>query len=532
MKIALVMLDAMIGKRAHRAGGATYALASYLGEKNPYRENMEVRMFNFNSVYSGPLNLYASSILEYNPDVIGFSAYCWNIEMVKDIADIIKRFAKDKWIVLGGPEVSYNAEELLEKNSQFDIVIRGEGELIFNDLMTKIYLKDYNFEALLGITYRNEKGEIKSNENRPLHECLDDFPSPFLNGYIDLSKSDGEVAFETVRGCQFKCSYCLHTKGLSFVRYYSFERIEKELQMILASPDINMIWFLDPTFNADEKRAIKVLKIIEKYNPNMPLAFEIRADLLTDAFIEQMGRVNVAEVGIGLQSYSEEVNKHINRKNNIESIEKKLRTLKATIARSCEQFDIDLIYGLPGDTFENYKRSVDYVIYIGGRIYYQPLRIFRGTKICDELDEYGIVVNEKAPYNVLSNHTFTLEQMISAYCLNVGIDYFNRGGIYRQIIIRLSEENKTSNSTIMETIGRFFWNKQMYEMFRISNWSPDDREDKIVFGDFVSYLEDYFDNHSQEELKVKIMDWVQNYEPVSMKESTNYSQSGYFHLTI
>ncbi|RCX11128.1 radical SAM superfamily enzyme YgiQ (UPF0313 family) [Anaerobacterium chartisolvens] len=532
MKVAFVMIDPMIGKRLHRAGGAIYALSSYLKDRNPYISGIDTKIFNFNSLYTGPLNLYISAIVDYKPDVIGFSTYCWNVEIVKNLIRSIRKLLPDATVILGGPEVSYNSEELMSDHKEIDLIIRGEGEITFNEVISHLYTNK-ELTGVSGITYRTKNGNVVQNADRPLHPVLDDFPSPFLNGTINLAESDGEVAYETVRGCKFRCSYCLHTKGMSHVREYSLERVEEELRLILLSPCVKIIWFLDPTFNAEEERALKVLEIIERYNPNMPLAFEIRADLLTDRLIEQFGRLNVAEVGIGLQSYSESANKHIHRKNNIEIIEEKLGKLKKAIAHSCEQFDIDLIYGLPGDLFENYKKSVDYILYLGGRIYYQPLRIFKGTQLYNDSEDYGIVFNGTAPYNVLSNSTYDMEQMVSSYCLNVGIDYINRGGIYNDIISAIKEAKQCAYSDILQLIGRYFWDKQAYDIFRVSNWTPDDRSDASVFDDFCQFLGSYMLKENNMDLSRKVREKIDGYLDMEKDISKSmYSQYGYFQLTI
>jgi anaerobic magnesium-protoporphyrin IX monomethyl ester cyclase len=525
------MIDAMISKREHRAGGAIYSLLSYLKEKNEYSSEIDTKIFNFNSVYTGPVNLYISAINEWAPDLVAFSTYCWNIDLVTNISKMIHKLNPNTKIVLGGPEVSYNSDELLEQNDQVDVIIRGEGEVIFNHLVTCLFLKQ-NLAQVPGITYRNRQNEIIHNEDSLLHDCLDDFPSPFLSGTIDLAKSDGEVAYESVRGCKFRCSYCLHTKGLSFVRTYSLERIEAELKQILVSNDVKIIWFLDPTFNADEEHAMRILKIVETYNPNMPLAFEIRADLLTDQLIAQFGRVHVAEVGIGLQSSSEESNQHVHRKNNILDVEVKLKKLKAAIGETCEQFDIDLIYGLPGDVYENYKRSVDYVLYLGGRIYYQPLRVFKGTQLFNDVDKYGIVYNEKSPYNTLCNSSFHLTDMISAYCLNVGVDYINLNQIYREIITDLKESRNLNYSDVLEQIGRFFWSRQRYDLFRISNWSPDDRAANMLADDFHGFLVAYFEENQNPLLAKQIFTKLDDFKAKAKCIDEQSLQSSFFQLTI
>jgi len=531
MKVAMVMLDPALGKRGHRAGGAIYALRSYLEGLNPYSEHIDTQIFSFNSLYTGPVNIYITALINYQPDVIAFSTYCWNIELVKNIASTIKAILPDVTILLGGPEVSYNSEEVLGQCPHIDIIIRGEGEVTFSEVISCIYRED-NFTSIDGITYKDKQGKVIYNQDRELHPNLDDFPSPFLNNFSIFAECDGEVAYESVRGCKFNCSYCLHTKGLHHVREYSMERVEAELKCILSSPHVKILWFMDPTFNADEERALKILKIVEKYRPDMPLAFELRADLLTDALIDQLGKLHVAEVGIGLQSYSEEVNKHIHRTNNVNTIEGKIRRLHKAIGKTCDQFDIDLIYGLPGDQYENYKKSVDYIIELGGRIHYQPLRVFKGTQLNDDVEKYGISYNQVAPYNILFNSTYNIPQMIKSYCLNVGIDFVNQKGIYLEIIHDMAQLSDCRYSDILETLGDYFWSNRIYDIFRVSNWSDDDRSDRTVFADFRLAVCDWLHKFGDTSLTHEIQAKIGGYIPENNTYQDSISQFGYFSLTI
>ena len=71
-----------------------------------------------------------------NPDVVGFSTYIWNVEFVHKVAKTLKLINPDIKIFLGGPEASYDAEELI-KNDHIDFIIKGEGEIPFMKLDRK-----------------------------------------------------------------------------------------------------------------------------------------------------------------------------------------------------------------------------------------------------------------------------------------------------------------------------------------------------------------------------------------------------------
>lgn len=533
MKLSMIMLDPMIGKEKHRAGGAIFALVSFLNQNNQHMDDIKVRTLNFNSLYPGSSNLYSTIICNDEPDIVAFSTYCWNVELVKEISLNLKRIKSNIIVILGGPEVSFNAKETLIEYPQIDVIIRGEGEETFNELITKLYERKALHEVL-GITYRDGKN-IVVNPDRSVTENLDDYPSPLLSHTIDLHESNGEVSLETVRGCKFACSYCLYHKGNKNVRTYSEARTEAELKMILTSSDVKMLWFVDPTFNGDETHALKLLQMIKKYNPKMPVAVEIRAELLTDPIIEAMSHVNIAEVGIGLQTSADEVNSNVNRSSDLPTIIKRLKLLSMKIKNTCQQFDMDLIYGLPGDRYENYRNSVNTVLDLNARVFYQPLRVFHGTMLTHDLEQYGVQYNTKAPYNVLCNDTFTLSDMQRAYCLNVGIDFVNRGGNYRSIIEKVAEKLEITLADVLERIGQYFWNTGRYEFFRVSNWTPDDRNNEIVRSSFLEAIRHIVSDASPN-LDKDILPRIESFDKDEFSEfelpDELYSMHGYFNLSI
>lgn len=487
MKISLVMLDPILESGKHAAGGAAYSLAAYFKEKNKFRNDIYYKIFTFNSLHEGLCEIYTTNILEYKPDIVGFSCYCWNIKIVLACAALIKKISPETLIILGGPEVTYDSEELLSKNKNIDVIVRGEGEVTLNELLES-YIENNIFESIEGISYRDKDGEVKINPDRDPLVNLDDFPSPFLSGVLKIEGTDGEVFLETVRGCCFNCSYCLYTKGLKCIQKYSLKRVEDELKYILTSPYTKSIWFMDPTFNFDNKRAIEIIKIIKNINPNIPVSFELRADLLSSEFIKALGEINVSQACMGIQSCEDEVNSNVNRKNNIMLIEENLNLLRKTIEHTCKLFFFDVIYGMPGDNYLNYKKTIDYAISKNTYIYYQPMRVFTGTQLHKESNKYGIVYNDQAPHNTIVNDTYDLSDMALSYCLNVGVDFYNYSDYFKEVIQSVRTLLGCEYSDILEDIGRYFWEEDNLNVFRVSNWMPDDRDPNYVLQLFFNYL--------------------------------------------
>ena len=528
MRIAFVNITPQVGTWKSKLGGDIFYIYTYLKNKN--RNNISVEFFNFNSLFLNASNIYLSLLLNFKPDMIFFFSYYWNVNIIKTLTYNIKCVQPNIEVVVGGVDTAYNIEQFLNSCLPCDIIIRGECEETLNEIVNASIKNNRDYKNILGITYRQGKLIIK-NEDRPLLEDINTLPSPFLdNPTIELSLYDGEVAYETLRGCNFSCSYCLlYSKGLQKVRKYDIIRVEKELKVLLLSKDVKIIWFTDPTFNFDEDRAIQILKIIKKYNPQKPLAFEIKAELLTDNLLDYMKKLNIVSLGIGLQSSSQHVNKCVQRSYNPYLFEKNIKKLKSLIP-SCE-LDIDLIYGLPGDTFCRYKKSIHYILELGCQVFYQPLRIFNGSKLFNEVSQYGIQYN-KFDHNIICNNTYSLKQMYRTHCINVGIDFINKKGIYREIIDLIKLKEKCRYSDILERIGHYFGQKKRYDIFRMGSWMPDDRNEEQIFYDFYDVISSYI-KEDKSTINNKIKKTLIGYEKtMSYNKYPKKFKHSYFHLSF
>jgi radical SAM superfamily enzyme YgiQ (UPF0313 family) len=496
MKIALVRIDPMLGKRYHSAGAAIYNLKAQIYKDNLLKRRIHVETFEFDSQFTGDATINAVRIFEYRPDIAGFSCYCWNMGIVLHYTKLLKQLLPNVKIVLGGPEVSFNSEEILKKNDEIDVIVRGEGEATFHELVSSLLRNGGKMEEVLGISYR-VGAKIVTTKDRPLISDLDQIPSPLLEGLIDLQKSNGEVMLETIRGCPYHCSYCLHNKAMPIMRSYSMQRIEKELKYLCRSKHVRLIWFVDPSFNANEERALKILQIIEENNKNVSLAFEIKAELLTHRVIDQFSRLNILEIGIGLQSINKNTNKNINRSFDMEKFESNLKKLQVAISNTCTRFDVDLIYGLPGDTIHDYKKAIDYVLSLGAQVYYQPLRVFSGTQIRKDCPKFSIVFDPETPNNVQANATFSVADMKRAYLINAGLDLYQKSPKIKEVMGIFAQALNCSLSDLFERLGKFLWDRNMTCHFRIANWTPDDRPIEGCFKDFLAFASTIYEHHRE-----------------------------------
>jgi len=139
--------------------------------------------------------------------IYGFTSYVWNFDKILDLAKRLKKTNPRSVIVLGGPEASGLAEQILSKYEFVDFVFNGEGEDAF-----KSFLTNKELSSVPGLVYR-ENCTIISNPESQMKN-LDDLALPYesqdYRTYLDQSKTSVRAAIETSRGCPFSLllSFC------------------------------------------------------------------------------------------------------------------------------------------------------------------------------------------------------------------------------------------------------------------------------------------------------------------------------------
>ena len=214
-------------------------------------------------------------------DIIGFSCYIWNIELITDILNHIKSHFNNKTIILGGPEVSYDYDlYLLDNLAQF--IITGEGELTFNSLVSAIDKKtDLSSVPNLAYIYKDEIIRTKIEQIKDLNALKS--PYYYEIDYLDVHNKIQYV--ELSRGCPYKCSYCLASleKGL---RFFEIKNVFSIIDH-LVDKGAKTIKFLDRSFNANKNIALDFFRIlIERDYPNTVFQFEINGDVLDEEIID------------------------------------------------------------------------------------------------------------------------------------------------------------------------------------------------------------------------------------------------------
>lgn len=410
MKFLLVAINA---KYIH-SNLAVYSLKAYADKYGNNKNQIEIAEYTINQ-QSGDI---LRDIYEKKPDVIGFSCYIWNIDIVNEVAADIKKINPKIKIWAGGPEVSYNIEEFLTNNKAFDYVMYGEGEETFKQFVENSDNK--NLTNVNGIAYRDGDKIIIN----PPQQLLDLSTIPFV--YKDMSDFENKIIYyESSRGCPFSCSYCLSSVDKK-LRFRDIELVKKELKFFI-DQKTNQVKFVDRTFNCKKDHAMAIWKFIkENDNGITNFHFEIAADLITDEEIELIKtmRPGLIQLEIGVQSTNRETLAAINRKTDIEKINEKTLAIKKN--ENIHQH-LDLIAGLPYENYESFKKSFNDVYAMApDQLQLGFLKVLHGSSMKENAEEYGIVYSEKSPYEVLKTNWISFEEILQLKAVEAVVEiYYN-----------------------------------------------------------------------------------------------------------
>ena len=394
MKFLLVALNA---KYIH-SNPALHSLRAYAGEK--YQDSIELAEYTINNE-SGTI---LADLYKRQPDVVGFSCYIWNFHMVSDIVREFHKLMPNVPIWMGGPEVSFDARDILDNKKEVTGIMIGEGEETFLHLL-KHYLNEPGFENMAEIS------GIVTRENEYVErELLDINTLPFL--YSDLRAFENRIIYyESSRGCPFRCSYCLSSVDKT-VRVRDFSLVKEELQFFLDNK-VPQVKFVDRTFNCVHEHTMNVWRyILEHDNGVTNFHFEVEADILRPDEIELLSKMRpgLCQLEIGVQTTNPVTLKEIRRNMNMEKLEK---TVSAILEYKTVHIHLDLIAGLPYEDFSSFKNSFNEVYAMKPQqLQLGFLKVLKGAHMHRMAQDYGIAYLDKPPYEVLYTKWLAYDEVV------------------------------------------------------------------------------------------------------------------------
>lgn len=391
MKFLLIAVNA---KYIHSNPGL-YSIRAY---SDDYKEQIEIAEYTVNHLKSHIL----ADIFKKKPDVAAFSCYIWNWSMIQEIIVELHKVLPKIPIWVGGPEVSYDAENVLENLPMLSGVMIGEGEETFNDLMRHYIKGSIAMEDIKGIA--TKKG---MHAPRPLTDLS---KMPFL--YEDLHQFENRIIYyESSRGCPFRCSYCLSSIDKK-VRLRNSSIVTRELQFFL-NHNVTQVKFVDRTFNCNHKHAMQIWKYLKEHDNGITnFHFEISADIINQEEIKLLNsmRCGLVQLEIGVQTTNPHTLKAINRYVEFEQLQEVVRNIQSG---NNIHTHLDLIAGLPFEDYESFAKSFNDVYRLKPeQLQLGFLKVLKGSRMHEKAEEYGIVYNSKPPYELLYSKWLPYEEVL------------------------------------------------------------------------------------------------------------------------
>lgn len=415
--------------------------------------DIEIKEFTINQ----KIEYITDEIISAKADLICFSCYIWNIEYINEIVYILKTANPNIKILFGGPEVSYEIKDTMQNNSLIDFIIFGEGEISFKEFLTVIN-EGEDLSKVKSLAYRNGN-EIVINQSRGINYNLDDLVFPYEN---DAKYYDKIIYYESSRGCPFRCAFCMSSIDKS-VRTFSLERVKRDLSILLNS-NARQIKFVDRTFNADYKRAMKIMQFITENNKNnMSIHFEITADIINDEFLDFLKHmpVNMFQFEIGVQSVNEQTLCEINRKTDIDRLVYVVNKIKEN---KNIHMHLDLIAGLPYEDYDTFKISFNKIHNLyADKLQLGFLKVLKGTKIYETLKEHDIKYSRKAPYEIIKNKYISYEKILKLKNIEELVDrYYNEKYFYNTIIYLVKNYYNNIPFNFYEEFSQYWKSNNLY----------------------------------------------------------------------
>ena len=348
-----------------------------------------------------------SDITEHDIDVLGFACYIWNIEMTLHVVDMVKAVRPDIKIVLGGPEVSFTADELLERCPNIDYIVQGEGEEAFHALVTALQVGNDGLDPVIpGVRGRRDSSILGSLEAVEVSD-LSSIPFPYTEE--DMEDLEHKIIYyESSRGCPFSCQYCL-SGNKNTVRFFPQERTLEELQWFI-DHGVKQVKFVDRTFNCAPHHHRPLMEFMRDSDTDMNFHLEMEPELMTEWETNILcetppGRI---QIEVGVQSTHKKTLDAINRYNDWPYIQKSIRPI---IQAGRTHVHMDLIVGLPHEDFNRFGQSFNDLFSL------QPhalqigfLKLLKGSGV-RRMREYKYVADPLAPYEVLSTHVLPYDDV-------------------------------------------------------------------------------------------------------------------------
>lgn len=369
-------------------------------------QDIDTDIYDF-SVDKKSTYLFFDKISDYK--IIGMPAFITTLPDVISFAKIIKDKNPQCFTVVGGPHATLFPEDFFVNG--IDIIIKGEGEIPFCEIVFKILGNSFNFSSIRGLHFR-KNGKFFYTGDSNLMDDLDKIDSPLiekfkLSCYYPPVHILGKKTIHTLtsRGCPYDCNFCAATKIFKGrIRFRSIDLVIEELKKYIAQGYDSVI-FYDDIFTINRKRTIELCEKVISCRIKIKWTCFSRTDAVDKELLNYMKEAGCYLITFGCESGNNKTLELLNKKLTVEKNHKGIALTHEAGILAASSFMI----GLPGEDRSDIERTVTFAKNSKLTFAYFPIfEPYKGTAIFDISEQKGKWINDSG----LKNHIFNYQEKI------------------------------------------------------------------------------------------------------------------------
>lgn len=341
-------------------------------------------------------------LVRLQPDVVGLSAMTYEAGCMHDLAKLVKAQLPEARVVCGGPHPSVAAEDVMQ-DAAVDLVVRGEGEFIFSDVLTGIADGRTDWDGCAGITWRRTSetegaSTVVHEPDRPPPSDLNDMPFPAWDlvdhekyyhvprGGVIYAHKEFATMFSS-RACPWRCTYCHNSYGKVF-RERSAENVLAEMQLLIEKYGVKEFVFMDDIFNFRAERAKCIARGIVEKGWKIKLTFPngFRGDILDEELVDLLVEAGMYRCMVAVESAEPRIQKVMKKNLKIDRVAK----IVDYIASKGVMVHGAFMLGFPTETAAEMRSTIDWATKSSFHTaaFFRVIP-FKGTELFKQVEEAG-----------------------------------------------------------------------------------------------------------------------------------------------
>lgn len=381
MRIAVIAPPYPLEEMPSPPLGVTYVAAAFEAA------GAEVKIFDYIVSAYTKENL-EKQLKSFKPDAVGATSVTMNFYDARQILFDVKNYNPEIITMMGGPHVSFTAEETLKQYPEIDLIVIGEGEDTIAELTPVIRQKD-KWHNIRGIAYRNGN-EIVMTGKRDFITDIDRIPLP-ARRLLPISRYRAlgfPVSLITGRGCPYSCIFCLGRKMVgSKVRKRNPHLVLDEIEQIIHY-GFDRINIADDLFTTDKERVKEICTGIKERSLKFPWSAFARVDTVSQEVFDLMAEAGCDSVSFGVETGNPEMLKRIKKGIKLEQV--------YAAVKMCQQAGMiahaSFIIGLPGETRDTLQETEKFAKSTRALYGYHFLAPFPGTTVREKIQDYDLEI--------------------------------------------------------------------------------------------------------------------------------------------